>query len=174
MRSFCLLKFIIQFYFIINSLISLLLSLSCFLIYWISVWAIIKWCANLRLFTVRENLDCDKKNLREWKGIFIWSFDVTCFRLKYLENLTITNDKALSYLACLFDKLSETSTRVLRNTVTDLCVLFLRTTCSQKCFSYNGAQLCNAMDTKSKLTKTFEQFQSCLENSRTWRNVFDF
>ena len=36
-----------------------------------------------------------------------------------------TNDEAPSYLACLFDRLSETSTRELRNTETDLHVPFL-------------------------------------------------
>ena len=77
-----------------------------------------------------------------------------------------TNDEAPSYLACLFDRLSETSTRELRNTETDLRVLFLRTTCGQKCFSFRGAKLWNGLDAKSKLTKNFKQFKSCLENSR--------
>ena len=78
-----------------------------------------------------------------------------------------TNDKAPSYLACLFRRLSETSIRVLRNTETDLRVPFLRTTCGQKCFSFRGAKLWDGLDAKSKLSKNFKQFKSCLENSRT-------
>ena len=78
-----------------------------------------------------------------------------------------TNKEAPSYLACLFDRLSETSSRELRNTETDLRVPFLRTTCGQKCFSFRGAKLWNGLDAKSKLTKNFKQFKSCLENSRT-------
>ena len=77
-----------------------------------------------------------------------------------------TNDEAPSYLACLFDRLSETSTRELRNTETDLLVPFLRTTCGQKCFSSRGAKLWNSLDAKSKLTKNFKQFKSCLKSSR--------
>ena len=38
-----------------------------------------------------------------------------------------TNAEAPSYLACLFDRFPETSTRGLRNTETDLRVPFLRT-----------------------------------------------
>ena len=87
------------------------------------------------------------------------------------ENLKMvykcTNDEAPSYLACLFDRLSETSTRELRNTKTDLRVPFLRTTCGQKCFSFRGATLWNALDTKSKLTKNLKQLKFFLENSRT-------
>ena len=78
-----------------------------------------------------------------------------------------TNDEAPSYLACLLDRLSETSTRELRNTETDLRVPFLRTTCGQKCFSIRGAKLWNGLDVKSKLTNNFKQFKSCLANSRT-------
>ena len=77
-----------------------------------------------------------------------------------------TNDEAPSYLACLFDRLSETSTREFRNTETDLRVPFLRTTCGQKCFSLRGAKLWNGLDAKSKLTKDFKQFKSCLKSSR--------
>ena len=77
-----------------------------------------------------------------------------------------TNDEAPSYLACLFDRLSETSTRELRNTETDLRVPFLQTTYSQKCFSLRGAKLWNGLDAKSKLTKNFKLFKSCLKSSR--------
>ena len=52
-----------------------------------------------------------------------------------------TNDEAPSYLACLLDRLSETSTRELRNTETDLrttLVPFLRTTCGQNTFLLKG------------------------------------
>ena len=83
-----------------------------------------------------------------------------------------TNDEAPSYLACLFDRLSETSTRELRNTETDLRVPFLRTTCGQNCFSLRGTKLWNGLDAKSKLTKNFKRFKSFLENSRTKRNPF--
>ena len=76
-----------------------------------------------------------------------------------------TNNEA--YLACLFDKLSETSTRELRNTETGPRISFLRTTCDQKYFSFLGAKLWNGLDAKVKSTKKFKQFKSFLENSRT-------
>ena len=78
-----------------------------------------------------------------------------------------TNDKAPSYLACMFDRLSKTSTREVRNTKTDIRVPFLQTTCGQKCFSFREAKLWNGLDAKSKLTKNFKQFKFFLENSRT-------
>ena len=68
--------------------------------------------------------------------------------------------------ACLFGRLSETSTRELRNTKIDLRVPFLRTTCGQKCFSFRGAKLLNGLDAKPKLSKNFKKFKTCLENSR--------
>ena len=64
-----------------------------------------------------------------------------------------TIDEAPSYLECLFDRLSETSTRELRNTETNLRVPFLRTTCDKNCFSFRGAKLWNGLDAKSKLQK---------------------
>ena len=75
---------------------------------------------------------------------------------------------------------SETSTRELRNTETDLRVPFLRTACGQKCFSFRGAKLWNGLDAKSKLTKNFKQVKCYLGNSRTflsltfyhWQNLF--
>ena len=78
-----------------------------------------------------------------------------------------TNDEAPSYLTCLFGRLSETRTRKLRNTKTDLRVPLLQTTCGQKCFSFRGAKLWNGLDAKPKLSKNLKQFKSCLENSRT-------
>ena len=66
------------------------------------------------------------------------------------------NDEAPSHLACLFSRLSETSTRELRNTKTDLRGPFLRTTFGQKCFSFKGAKLWNGLDTKPKLSKNFK------------------
>ena len=77
-----------------------------------------------------------------------------------------SNDEAPSYFACLFDRLSKTSPRELRNAETDLRVPFLRTTCGQKCFSFRGAKLWNGLDAKSKLTKKFKRFKSCLKSSR--------
>ena len=54
------------------------------------------------------------------------------------ENVKIVykciNDEAPLYLAYLFGRLSETNTREVRNTRTDLRVPFLRTTCGQNAF----------------------------------------
>ena len=49
-----------------------------------------------------------------------------------------TNEEAPSYLACLFDRLSETSTQELGSTETDLHVPFLRTACAQNAFLLEG------------------------------------
>ena len=59
------------------------------------------------------------------------------------------NDEAPSYLACLFGRLSETSTRELRNTNTDLRVPFLRIT-----------KLWNGLDAKPKLSKNLKELKS--------------
>ena len=68
------------------------------------------------------------------------------------------NDEAPSYLVLL---------SVTREHLNTEKVQFLPMTCGQNCFSFSGAKFWNGVETKSKLTKTFKQFKSCLENSRT-------
>ena len=78
------------------------------------------------------------------------------------------NDEAPSYLACLFGRLSETSTRELRNTKTDLRVPFLRTTCGQKCFfllegrNYGMALMQN--QNYQKISNNFKSVSKTLEH----------
>ena len=56
--------------------------------------------------------------------------------------------EAPEYLTGLFQRLSETCARQLRNTSTDLYVPLLKTACGQKCFSYRGAKLWNDLTMK--------------------------
>ena len=83
-----------------------------------------------------------------------------------------TNDEPPSYLACLLGRLSETITRELRNTESDLRVPFLRTTCGQKCFSFRGAKLWNGLDTKSKLVKISNNFSPVSKTPENKGNLF--
>ena len=78
------------------------------------------------------------------------------------------NHEAPEYLSGLFQRLSETSARQLRNTSTDLYVPFLRTACGQKCFSYRGAKFWNDLNRKHKIANTFTQFKTSLKNVKTW------
>lgn len=77
------------------------------------------------------------------------------------------NHEAPDYLTGLFQRLSETSTRQLRNTCTDLYVPLLKTACGQKCFSYRGAKLWNKLKRENKMASTFSQFKSSLKNARS-------
>ena len=77
------------------------------------------------------------------------------------------NHEAPEYLTGLFQRLSETSARQLRNTSTDLDVPFLRTACGQKCFSYRGAKLWNDLTRERKMANTFTQFKSSLKNDKS-------
>ena len=77
------------------------------------------------------------------------------------------NHEAPDYLTGLFQRLSETSARQLRNTSTDLNVPFLRTACGQKCFSYRGAKLWNDLTRERKMANTFTQFKSSLKNDKS-------
>ena len=70
------------------------------------------------------------------------------------------NNEALEHLTGLFQRLSETCARQLRNTSTDLYVPLLKTACGQKCFSYRGAKLWNDLERESKMANTFTQFKS--------------
>ena len=77
------------------------------------------------------------------------------------------NHEAPEYLTRLFQRLSETNDRQLRNTCTDLYVPFLKTACGQKCFSYKGAKLWNDLNKESKMDNTFTKFKSSLKNARS-------
>ena len=77
------------------------------------------------------------------------------------------NHEAPEYLTGLFQRLSETSARQLRNTSTDLDVPFLRTACGQKGFSYRGAKLWNDLTRERKMANTFTQFKSSLKNDKS-------
>ena len=75
--------------------------------------------------------------------------------------------EAPEYLTRLFERLSETIDRQLRNTCTDLYVLFLKTAFGLKCFSYRGAKLWNDLNKESEMANTFTQFKSTLKNARS-------
>ena len=77
------------------------------------------------------------------------------------------NHEAPEDLTGLFQRLSETSTRQLRCTNTDLHVPFLKTACGQTCFSYREAKLWNSLNRESKMAKSFTHFKSSLKNDRT-------
>ena len=74
------------------------------------------------------------------------------------------HDQAPTYLADMFDKLSDLGKRELRNTKTDLAVPHRKSAFGQKCFSYKGAKLWNDLSTKVKSSKTYEVFKKRICN----------
>ena len=74
-----------------------------------------------------------------------------------------SNHEAPEYLTGLFHRWSETSTRQLRYTNTNLHVPFLKTACGQKYLSYRGAKLWNNLNRESKMAKAFTNFKSSLK-----------
>ena len=74
------------------------------------------------------------------------------------------NQEASEYLTRLFESLSESSDRQLRNTSADLYAPFLKTTCGLNCFSYREAKLWNDLKKESKMVNTFTKFKSSLKN----------
>ena len=74
------------------------------------------------------------------------------------------HDQAPTYLADMFDKLSDLDKRELRNTKTDLAVPHCKSAFGQKCFSYKGAKLWNDLSTKVKSSKTYEVFKKRICN----------
>ena len=77
------------------------------------------------------------------------------------------NYEAPEYLTGLFQKLTESSARQLRNTSTDLYVPFLKTACGKKCFSYRGAKVWNDLNREHKMANTFTQLKSSLKNDKS-------
>ena len=77
------------------------------------------------------------------------------------------NHEVPEYLTGLFQRLSETCARQLRNTSTDLYVPLLKIACGKKCFSYRGAKLWNDLNRESKMANTFTQFKSSLKNDKS-------
>ena len=56
-----------------------------------------------------------------------------------------------AYLSGCFSKLSDSHTRVLRNSGTDVHIPRTRTSNRQKCFAYRGAKVWNDLDSETKL-----------------------
>ena len=77
------------------------------------------------------------------------------------------NQEAPECLTGMFQRLSETCARQLRNTSTGLYVPFLKTACGQKCFSYRGAKLWNDLEREGMMANTFAQFKSSLKNDQS-------
>ena len=82
------------------------------------------------------------------------------------ETATLTykvlNSLAPQYLGELFSKGSECSDRILRSTETSLQIPLLRTSTSQKAFSYRGAKLWNALNKETKLASPLATFKKSI------------
>ena len=70
----------------------------------------------------------------------------TIRELIYMETATMVcrsiDNEAPDYLSTLFERLSQKTTKELRNIKTDLKLPLLKTSNGQNCFSYRGARLC--------------------------------
>ena len=91
----------------------------------------------------------------------------TIEQLIHRETSTITykclNQLAPAYLSGCFSKLSDSHTRVLRNSGTDVQPR-MRTSNGQKCFAYRGAKVWNDLDSETKLACNIQCFKSRLKN----------
>ena len=68
--------------------------------------------------------------------------------------------QAPTYLAAMFDKLSDSGKRELCNTKTNLALRRCKSAFGQKCLSYKGAKLWNDLPTKTKTSKRYEEFKN--------------
>ena len=73
------------------------------------------------------------------------------------------NDLAPQYLCNLFIKNSACSSRILRNTETDLRLLKKRSANGQKCFSFRGAKLWNSLPAESKTVSSLGSFKKSIQ-----------
>ena len=72
------------------------------------------------------------------------------------------NGLAPQYLSSLFTRNSACSSRILRNTNTDLRLPLKKTANGQKCFSFRGAQLWNSLSAESKQAPTVSLFKQTI------------
>ena len=73
------------------------------------------------------------------------------------------NQLASAYLCGCFSKLSDSNTRVLWNSGTDVHIPRMRTSNGQKCFAYRGAKVWNDLDSETKLASNIQYFKSRLK-----------
>ena len=92
----------------------------------------------------------------------------TIEQLIHRETSTMTykclNQLAPAYLSGCFSKLSDSHTRVLRNSGTDVHIPRMRTSNGQKCFAYRGVKVWNDLDSETKLASNIQCFKSRLKN----------
>ena len=72
------------------------------------------------------------------------------------------NGDAPSYMSDMFTRVSETTSRVLRNSNINLRTPMLRTSAGQGCFSFRGASLWNGLQNELKGAPTIKKFQEGL------------
>ena len=92
----------------------------------------------------------------------------TIRQLIHRETSTMTykclNLLAPAYLSGCFSKLSDSHTRFLRNSGTDVHIPRMRTSNGQKSFAYRGAKVWNYLDAETKLASSVQCFKSRLKN----------
>ena len=92
----------------------------------------------------------------------------TIEQLIHRETSTMTykclNQLAPAYLSGCFSKLSDSHTRVLRNSGTDVHIPRMRASDVQKCFAYRGAKVWKDLDSETKLASNIQGFKSRLKN----------
>ena len=72
------------------------------------------------------------------------------------------NGDAPSYMSDMFTRVSETTSRVLRNSDINLSTPMLRTSAGQGCLSFRGASLWNGLQNELKGAPTLREFQEGL------------
>ena len=77
----------------------------------------------------------------------------------------LINKEAPNYLTALFERLSDTGVRELRNTNTDLKLPRLKTSSGQRCFAYRWAQFWNNLSAEVKTAPILSQFKAAHKNS---------
>ena len=92
----------------------------------------------------------------------------TIGQLIHRETSTMTykclNQLAPTYLSDCFSKLSDSPTRFLRNSDSDVHIPRMRTSMGQKSFAYCGAKVWYDLDSNKKLASSIQCFKSRLKN----------
>ena len=93
-----------------------------------------------------------------WKGLLYISKAYKQQKLKDSQHLqsVIT---VCDYLKGLFHRLSDTQSRMLRNSNTDLRIPLFKTSSGQKSFEFRGARIWNNLSNEAKQASTFLAFK---------------
>ena len=113
------------------------------------------------MYTIRDNAKFILLHGRWRRKIVPKKFDLETLKMVFKS----LNGDAPSYMSDMFTRVSETTSRVLRNSDINLRTPMLRTSAGQGCFSFRGASLWNGLQKELKGAPTLKKFQEGLMKS---------